>query len=65
MPISFYCYGKDQPNLENFFTWLMVNGLGPWGAGYLLTLGGELKSETGRHRFMAMGHALWLPDDVL
>ncbi len=45
----------------------MVDGnwFGPWGAGYLLTLGSELKSKTGRHRFMAMGYASWLPNDVM
>ena len=44
----------------------LVDGeyFGPWGAGYLLALGDEFKSKTGRHRFCAIGYASWLPDDV-
>jgi tetratricopeptide (TPR) repeat protein len=44
----------------------MVDGewFGPWGAGYILALGTELKSPTGRSRFPALGYASWLPEDV-
>jgi hypothetical protein len=37
---------------------------GPWGAGYLLGLGTQLATKTGRHRYPAIGYASWLPDDV-
>jgi len=44
----------------------MVDGeyFGPWGAGYIVALGDEFKSKTGRQRFCAFGYASWLPEDV-
>jgi tetratricopeptide (TPR) repeat protein len=38
---------------------------GPWGAGYILTLGTQLKSRRGRLRVPAIGYGSWLPEDVM
>jgi hypothetical protein len=38
---------------------------GPWGAGYILAMGTKVKTQTGRHRFPAIGYASWLPEDVI
>jgi tetratricopeptide (TPR) repeat protein len=45
----------------------MVDGewLGPWGAGYILAPGTQLRSQKGRLRFPAIGYASWLPEDVM
>ena len=37
---------------------------GPWGAGYILTLGTKVKTNKGRSRFPAFGYASWLPEEV-
>lgn len=55
---------KGPTNSGKFLHLIDGEWFGPWGAGYMLALGTELKSKTGRRRFPAMGYASWLPEDV-
>jgi tetratricopeptide (TPR) repeat protein len=55
---------KGPTQSGNFLHLIDGEWFGPWGAGYILALGTQLKSKMGRLRFPALGYASWLPDDV-